>query len=73
MAVQIDNSGRDDQSGRVENLRAIAAFQVAVFAILPSLIPTSDLYGGTKVPSTIVPPLMMVSNSAMTFSFAQAG
>src|SRR5215510_3437345 len=36
-----------------------------ILAILPFLSPTSARYRGTRVPSTIVPPLISVSNSAI--------
>ena len=36
-----------------------------ILAILPFVIPMSARYRGTRVPSTIVPPLISVSNSAI--------
>ncbi len=44
---------------------ASEVFRFPIFAILPSLMPRSALKGGVNVPSTIVPPLMTLSNSAM--------
>src|SRR5712692_208087 len=54
-------------------LVALLLFRLPILAILLSLMPRSARYRGTRVPSTIVPPLISVSNSAMTPSFLYTG
>jgi hypothetical protein len=71
MTMQVDDPGRDDQSGRIQHLLGVTALEMANLGdltILDAEMPTSALYGGNPVPSTIVPPLISLSNSAMASS-----
>jgi len=68
MGVQVDVPRGHDLPFGIEDFVAVAFLTRPILAILPLLMPTSARYAGTRVPSTIVPCLMIVSNSAMTYT-----
>ena len=61
MRVQVDKTGCHNTARGVEDALGSLSFQAADLGDLPSLIAMSLTYRGVRVPSTTVPPLMMMS------------
>jgi len=63
--VQVNEPRRHNQARGIEHFGSVMTLQPAILAILPFLIPMSPGSVALSCPSTTVPPLMIVSNSAI--------
>jgi hypothetical protein len=68
MSVQIDESWGHNQPPSIDHCGGVTGVQAADFGDLAVLNAEVGRYRGTRVPSTIVPPLINVSNCAIARS-----